>query len=719
MSERSRALIFDDEELVGLTLKGMLTRAGIEARWTPDSEDFREHIASFQPTVIFVDLSMPEVDGVSLLIRLSEVAPEIPIALISGMGKKLLAAARRSAEEHGLTVAAVLAKPVRAEQLVNAARGDSSSAEADSTSATHSEPKPEWLLSGEQVRVAIANGQITPFYQPKVDCHSERLVGVEVLARWLLPNGRCIFPNEFIRIAEEEGLITEMTLSLARQAFEWVQTSGFDELSVSLNISALSLDGEDFFDQLKALVDESGLRADQVVLELTETSAHNMMVNTLDLLTRFSLLGFKLSMDDFGTGYSSVAALTRMPFDEIKVDRQFIAEMQTSEAALAVVEAVITLCQRLKLTCVAEGVEDQASFQLLREAGCDEVQGFLFGRPETGTDLARRWVPSHSGSRFERKLRAEQSPLLMRQALDASYDSIIITDTTLEAPEILYVNPAFCQMTGYGPEELLGKTPKVLQGPETDREATAHLKRALEKGKSHETHAINYRKDGTPFHLQWRTSPIFNARGQVSHYMAIQRDITREINLIERLQNEARIDALTGLLNRGTGESELEKMLARAGEESEPVSLMLIDIDGFEGLGEAITEAADNPADNPICDLQAHSIGSFLIRRIASIIDGRTRGSDRVIRWDDGAFAVVLWSTAIEGATRVAESIRRAVEGEIIENSDSVTISGGVSQWRSNETSLELVDRTGRCLEQARSRGQNRIEPETRSLSSG
>jgi len=719
MSERSRALIFDDEELVGLTLKGMLTRAGIEARWTPDSEDFREHIASFQPTVIFVDLSMPEVDGVSLLIRLSEVAPEIPIALISGMGKKLLAAARRSAEEHGLTVAAVLAKPVRAEQLVNAARGDSSSAEADSTSATHSEPKPEWLLSGEQVRVAIANGQITPFYQPKVDCHSERLVGVEVLARWLLPNGRCIFPNEFIRIAEEEGLITEMTLSLARQAFEWVQTSGFDELSVSLNISALSLDGEDFFDQLKALVDESGLRADQVVLELTETSAHNMMVNTLDLLTRFSLLGFKLSMDDFGTGYSSVAALTRMPFDEIKVDRQFIAEMQTSEAALAVVEAVITLCQRLKLTCVAEGVEDQASFQLLREAGCDEVQGFLFGRPETGTDLARRWVPSHSGSRFERKLRAEQSPLLMRQALDASYDSIIITDTTLEAPEILYVNPAFCQMTGYGPDELLGKTPKVLQGPETDREATAHLKRALEKGKSHETHAINYRKDGTPFHLQWRTSPIFNARGQVSHYMAIQRDITREINLIERLQNEARIDALTGLLNRGTGESELEKMLARAGEESEPVSLMLIDIDGFEGLGEAITEAADNPADNPICDLQAHSIGSFLIRRIASIIDGRTRGSDRVIRWDDGAFAVVLWSTAIEGATRVAESIRRAVEGEIIENSDSVTISGGVSQWRSNETSLELVDRTGRCLEQARSRGQNRIEPETRSLSSG
>jgi diguanylate cyclase (GGDEF)-like protein/PAS domain S-box-containing protein len=682
MSKTARALIFDDEELVGLTLKGMLSRAGIESRWTADSDQYAKHISEFRPTIIFVDLSMPEVDGVSLLIRLSETAPEIPIALISGTGRKLLDAAKRSAEEHGLTVTAVLAKPVRSEQVINAALSlDEDQAELHRAKSKPDEG-PEWLLSGEQVRVAIEQEQIRPFFQPKIDCHTERMIGVEVLARWILPSGKCIFPNEFIRIAEEEGLVTHMTLSLARQAFAWMREAGFDDLSISLNISALSLDSEDFLDQFKALVDEYEFRTSQVILELTETSAQNMMVNTLDLFTRFSLLGFKLSMDDFGTGYSSVAALTRMPFDEIKIDRQFIIEMQSSEAALAVVETVIALCQRLKLTCVAEGVEDQETFRRLRDAGCDAVQGFLFGQPEPGDELTRRWLPEHSGGRFERKIRADQSPLLMRQALDASYDAIVITDTTLDSPEILYVNPAFCRMTGYAPDEVIGKTPKILQGPDTDHAATRRLKRALAAGQSHETHAINYRKDGSPFYLQWRTSPILDSQGRVSHYMAIQRDVTDQIHLMERLQYEARIDALTGLLNRRAGEEELSSLLKQAQAQNEPVSLILLAIDSYQ----------------QICEVEGEWIGDCVIRRVARIIDGRTRSNDRVIRWSEGRFAVVLWATAIDGAMAVAESIRRAVESEQIENIESLTVSHGVVEWQGEEKATELTDRADQRL---------------------
>jgi len=388
------ALIVDDDELVGQTIKRMLARSDIAARWTPSPADFLDYLAKSPPTIAFVDLSMPDMDGVSLMAKISEVAPDVPIALISGRGKRLLNAAGRSAEEHGLLVKAILEKPFRAKDVVDAVINcaDNDSVQEELAKRRRSRNMgPEWLLSPEQVAQAIKNQDIVPYYQPKIDCKTEKLIGLEVLARWKTQSGRIIPPFEFVPLVEDAGLITDMTLSLAHQTFAWMDRLEIEGLTVALNMSALSLDDESFLDAISEIADEAGVARERITLELTETSAHNMSTSTLDLLTRFSLHGFKLSMDDFGTGYSSVAALTRMPFDELKIDRQFVDNMLTDESSRAVVELVKDLGHRLEMQVVAEGVETREIFQALRDVQCDVAQGYLFGRPVSGSEFIEQW----------------------------------------------------------------------------------------------------------------------------------------------------------------------------------------------------------------------------------------------------------------------------------------------------------------------------------------
>ena len=394
MNSQLSALIIDDEDLVGLTIKTMLNRAGIKAQWTPDPDYFLELLAENRPNVVLIDLSMPGTDGVSMLKRVSQVAPEISVVLISGEGRRLLEAAGRSAEAHGLKVIDILEKPFHAEQIIGALISSSNQDLPNGSGASQywaQDKEKNWLLSIEQIQAAIENGDIVPFFQPKIDCKTQALVGAEILARWFTKAGQLIYPDEFIPAIEEAGLITKMTLSLAEQAFAWMTSNGFNDLSVSLNLSAYSLVDENFPQQLQFLVEQSGLSTRQIILELTETSAEHIAITTLDSLTRLSLRGFQLSMDDFGTGYSSVARLTHMPFNELKVDRQFVSKMLVSDQASAVVDMIITLGKRLRMTVVAEGVEDEETFNALCKMGCDQAQGHFFGRPEPDSEFVAKW----------------------------------------------------------------------------------------------------------------------------------------------------------------------------------------------------------------------------------------------------------------------------------------------------------------------------------------
>lgn len=291
---------------------------------------------------------------------------------------------------------------------------------------------------------------------------------------------------------------------------------------------------------------------------------------------------------------------------------------------------------------------------------------------------------------------------LFRAALEASYDSILITDASLEDPKIVFVNQAFTRMTGYTPDEVIGRSPKLLQGERTDRSVTRALRQALERGESFEAHTVNYRKSGEPFHIQWRTSPVLDSSGSITHYVAVQRDVSDQIHLIERLKRKAETDGLTMLLTRGAGEESLNEMIERARRSDEPVSVLMMDIDHFKSINDEF----------------GHAVGDRVLRRVARIIDGRTRGNDLCIRWGGEEFVIALRDTPLGGALRVAESIRNAVAMEPIGDQIEVTVSCGVAQSRQRESPQDTVERADRYLYAAKEAGRNSTRSEANDLES-
>lgn len=282
---------------------------------------------------------------------------------------------------------------------------------------------------------------------------------------------------------------------------------------------------------------------------------------------------------------------------------------------------------------------------------------------------------------------------LAEAALEASYDSILITDSNLDHPRIVYVNPAFCDMTGWSRDEVIGRTPAILQGKETDRNVTDRLRRALEAGRDFEGRTINYRKDGRRFHIEWRTSPVKNEKGEVTHYLAIQRDVTAHVRLMRRLREQAQSDGLTELLNHKSGESELNAAIVKAQQENSPLSVALLDIDHFKIIN----------------DEHGHTMGDLVIERIGHLITQHLNRQDIGIRWGGEEFLLVLLETDLEAARMAAEAFRKLIANTRFHDEISVTGSFGVAQCRSGEDGAALFKRADDALYQAKDSGRNQV----------
>jgi len=215
---------------------------------------------------------------------------------------------------------------------------------------------------------------------------------VESLARWHRDDSVVVLPSEFIGIAEEAGLLPPLTHSLLRQVVR--QLHRWDEkglhLTAAVNISPTILTDRTFPDQLEALMLEHELENERMTLELTESAAMQNAGLAMEILGRLRIKGFGLAIDDFGTGYSSLEQLYRMPFNELKIDRFLVRELGKNGEATAIVEAIIALGHKLKLTVCAEGVESRQALQQLIAAGCDKFQGYYVGRPLTAAGLELR-----------------------------------------------------------------------------------------------------------------------------------------------------------------------------------------------------------------------------------------------------------------------------------------------------------------------------------------
>ena len=254
------------------------------------------------------------------------------------------------------------------------------------------------------LRMAVAANALDVHYQPKVDVRTGQITGVEALARWHHTSLGPIGPDEFIPLAEQSSLITPLTMLVLRTALHdcetWQRATGAS-YSVAVNIAPRSLLDNSFVDEVARALAVVAVPASALTLEITETSLMSDPNGSVVALHRLRELGVRVAVDDLGTGYSSLAYLQRLPVDEIKIDRSFLAEFSHPQAR-AVVRAIIDLGHGLGRHVVAEGIEDEETFQALRELGCDTAQGFWLARPlpfEELMSLVEGWrAPSVSTS---------------------------------------------------------------------------------------------------------------------------------------------------------------------------------------------------------------------------------------------------------------------------------------------------------------------------------
>jgi predicted signal transduction protein with EAL and GGDEF domain len=234
------------------------------------------------------------------------------------------------------------------------------------------------------LRLAIRERRFVLHYQPQVDCDGE-WVGAEALVRWAHPERGLVAPSEFIPLAEETGLILPIgrwVLETACQQLNaWSSDRRSRDLHLSVNVSARQFGQPDFVEQVAATLRATGAPPDRLVLELTESVVLDDVEGVANKMNALKALGVGFAVDDFGTGYSSLAYLTRLPLDQIKIDRSFVRNLPGSANDAAVAHTIITLAESLGLAVIAEGVETEAQRRFLERHGCPSFQGFLFGKP--------------------------------------------------------------------------------------------------------------------------------------------------------------------------------------------------------------------------------------------------------------------------------------------------------------------------------------------------
>jgi EAL domain-containing protein (putative c-di-GMP-specific phosphodiesterase class I) len=253
-------------------------------------------------------------------------------------------------------------------------------------------------LLGELRQAMSDPAQLLLHYQPKVQVDTGAVAGVEALVRWQHPKHGLLGPMEFIPAAERTGLIRPLTMRILETALQQARAwrdAGLPPLRMAVNISTRCLLESDFADQIRRLLDETGVPADQLELEITESTIMSDPDNAMAVLLRLAEFGVSLAIDDFGTGYSSLSYLKQLPVHLLKIDRSFVMDMRPGESDEAIVRSSVDLARNLGLDVVAEGVESEETWQHLADLGCDQAQGFFFARPMPSTEIPA-WLETWS-----------------------------------------------------------------------------------------------------------------------------------------------------------------------------------------------------------------------------------------------------------------------------------------------------------------------------------
>lgn len=379
LPQPSILLVDDDPFMLGLQsrmLRGMgfasVSMVG-SAQAALASLESAERLAE----VIICDLNMPGMDGVEFLQALNAGPFVGSVILLSGEGARIMHTVQKLLNGGGLTVLGSLEKPAQPEALRALLACWVSPSQKQHVSL------PSVEIAAADLQEAIRDRQWALHYQPKVTLSTGGIIGMEALVRWNHPRHGMVFPDSFIGVAEDCGLIDALTdwvlLETVNQMARW-QVQGM-KMPVAINVSMDNLRAPDFAKRVSAMVRDAGVSPQDVTLEITESRAMSPSPIPLESLVRLRLQRFRLSIDDFGTGHSSLAQLRDVPFTELKIDRGFVQGARGNQIIRPMLEGSVGIAKRLGMLSVAEGVETEDDWEFLREIDCDAAQGHFISPP--------------------------------------------------------------------------------------------------------------------------------------------------------------------------------------------------------------------------------------------------------------------------------------------------------------------------------------------------
>jgi EAL domain-containing protein (putative c-di-GMP-specific phosphodiesterase class I)/AmiR/NasT family two-component response regulator len=381
-------LVVDDDDFQRQTLVDMLLSLG--AKSVQQAGDGKQALAVLQSEVlhpidiVLSDLEMPEMDGMEYFRHMGDSHADTSLIIMSALDAALITSVEKMARAYGIRLLGAIEKPITRTRLQTLIE-QHESARFKAKPLSNSLP----AFTFEEVMDGLRKDQFEPFFQPKVDVVTGQIAGVEALARWIHPDHGVIAPYAFIELLEQNDKIDDLTfvmLEKAASVCRQLHASG-QMISMSVNLSLTSLTDTALAGRITQIIRDAAVDPRYITLEVTETAAMTDVAHALENLARLRMRGFGLSIDDYGTGYSSMQQITRIAFSELKIDQTFVKGFAENEPLRIIVQSNIDLAHKLRIKCIAEGVETERDWNALKSMGCDLAQGYFIAKPMSQASL--------------------------------------------------------------------------------------------------------------------------------------------------------------------------------------------------------------------------------------------------------------------------------------------------------------------------------------------
>jgi len=387
MHNFNSVLIVDDDPTQIVILNAYFSALNVPQIFSAINSADALHIVekqSGQLDLIVTDLQMPRMDGLEFMRHLKNFCFSGELAIISGVKNDLLNHAGRLAKMHKLNLIGEISKPLNKDMLDNVFLRAPDAQHAYKAADIR-------IITQDDFAQALANNEIIPYYQPKIEVQTGKIIGAESLARWVKPWAKNISPEIFIKFAEDNGRIEDLTFYLLDKVLaDMPAFLEFDPIQkIAINLAPEMIGNIALPDQISERMAACNITSENISFEITENSILNLKPETLEVLSRLRINDFDIAIDDFGTGSSNIQTLRDFPFSELKIDRSFISNATQNSFSRETVNAAISLARELGMKIVAEGVEDLETWDFVEAHGIEHAQGYLMAKAMSASDYCK------------------------------------------------------------------------------------------------------------------------------------------------------------------------------------------------------------------------------------------------------------------------------------------------------------------------------------------